>query len=383
MTQAGRALTDSGTRRRIRHATILTVTVAVLPLGVLAVAVTSTSWWDGVVVALGLLAPVFLLLRWTPEGYPDGSILALVSSAASWGVNAALGGSPIAVFALSLAGAMILPRLPRHRVIAFIGLCAAAAAIGALAFITVPFTPATAAKYLLVPAAVTAFIYIVLALVERYTIILLSLERAKQAEAELAVAQERIRFAGDLHDIQGHTLHVIKLKTALARRLTHSSPDAANNELDEVQRLIAETITRTQDLVHAQRRLNIASELENAKNLLEATGITVTITTTNPIGDPENALLAQVLRETTTNILRHAHSTRATITIDTDRIEVINDGAETGPLPALGGLDTLRHRLQEAGGALDVARHAGRFRTTATAPATHPTPPLPRSERDR
>ncbi|MHC9046833.1 sensor histidine kinase [Microbacterium saperdae] len=340
-----------------------------MPIGILAVVVTSTSWWDGILVALGLLAPLLLLRQWAPDGIPDGSILGVTLAAASWAVSAALGGSPLGVFALSLPGAMILIRLPRHRLVAIIGLIAASAALGALVFITQPFTLLTAANYLLIPAATTLFICIVMALVERYSDILLTLERAKHTEAELAVARERIRFASDLHDIQGHTLHVIKLKTALAKQVTDSDPIAAKQELDEVQRLIADTIARTQDLVHAQRRLNVAAEVENAKNLLEAAGIAVTITTINPVGDSEGALLAQVLRETTTNILRHSNSTRTTITIDAHRIEIINDGAGTGPLPPLGGLGTLRRRLEESGGTLGLARESGNFRTGATVPA--------------
>ncbi|MDR6867399.1 two-component system sensor histidine kinase DesK [Microbacterium resistens] len=342
---------------------------------------TSTSWWDGVLVAAGLLAPLLLLRQWAPDGLPSGSVLVLVLSAASWALSAALGGSPLGVFALSLAGAMILTRLPRHRFIAILGFSAASAAIGAMAFITQPFTLLTAAHYLLIPAGTTLFVCIVMTMVERYSDILLTLERAKQAEAELAVARERIRFASDLHDIQGHTLHVIKLKTALAKQITDSDPFAAKHELDEVQHLIADTIARTQDLVHAQRRLNVAVETENAKNLLEAAGIAVTVTTTGPAGGSEGALLAQVLRETTTNILRHSDSTRTTITIDARRIEIVNDGAGAGPLPPLGGLSTLRSRLEEIGGTLDVARESGRFRTTATVPAAEPVAPT--SEDDR
>lgn len=335
-------------------------------------AVTSTSWWDGILVATGLLAPLLLLRQWAPDGFPSGSILVLVLSAASWAVSAALGGSPLGVFALSLAGAMILTRLPRHRFVAMLAFCAASAAIGAMAFLTQPFTLLTAANYLLIPAGATLFICIVMTLVERYSDILLTLERARHNEAELAVARERIRFASDLHDIQGHTLYVIKLKAALANQITDSDPVAAKRELDEVQRLIADTIARTQDLVHAQRRLNVASEAENAKNLLEAAGIAVTIATINPVGGSEGALLAQVLRETTTNILRHSNSTRTTITIDTHRIEIVNDGAGTGPLPLLGGLGTLRRRLEQSGGALDLARESGSFRTAARVPAPGP-----------
>ncbi|MFJ4166871.1 sensor histidine kinase [Microbacterium sp. NPDC089698] len=361
--------------------TILTVTVAVVPIGTLAVAVTATSWWDGVLVALGLFAPLLLLRQWTPDGLPDGSVLVAILSGASWGLSAALGGSPLGVFALSLGGAMIVTRLPRHRFIATLGLSVVAAALGSLVFIGRPFTILAAENYLLIPVATTLLVCAVMALVERYSSILLALERAKQAEAELAVARERIRFASDLHDIQGHTLHVIKLKTALAKQITDADPIAAKKELDEVQHLIADTIARTQDLVHAQRRLNVPAEAENAKNLLEAAGIAVTFAMLDQVKGLESTLLAQVLRETTTNILRHSNSTRATITIDGHRIEIVNDGAGTGPLPSLGGLSTLRSRLEEIGGTLEVAREAGIFRTTATVPA--PDPIVSTSEHDR
>lgn len=339
-------------------------------------AVTATSWWDGVLVAIGLFAPLLLLRQWAPDGFPNSSILVVVLSAASWALSAALGGSPLGVFALSLAGAMILTRLPRHRLIAVLGFSAASAALGALVFITQPFTLLTAANYLLIPVVTTLLVCAVMALVERYSGILLALERAKQVEAELAVARERIRFASDLHDIQGHTLHVIKLKTALAKQITDSNPVAAKQELIEVQRLIADTIARTQDLVHAQRRLNLAAEAENAKNLLEAAGIAVTITTINPLEGAENALLAQVLRETTTNILRHSDSAHATITIDANRIEIVNDNVGTGLLPPLGGLGVLRRRLEENGGTLDLARESGEFHTTATLATPEPVAPM-------
>lgn len=335
-------------------------------------ALTASSWWDGTLVALGLLAPLLLLRQWSPDGLPKGSILVVALSAASWALSAALGGSPLGVFALSLAGAMLVTRLPRHRLIATVALCAAAVGLGSLALLTRPLTVLTAESYLLIPAGTTLLVCAVMALVERYSGILLALERAKEAEADLAVARERIRFASDLHDIQGHTLHVIKLKTALAEQITDSDPVAAKQELTEVQHLISDTIARTHDLVHAQRRLNVAAEVENAKNLLEAAGIAVTVATIAPVGESGSALLAQVLRETTTNILRHSTSTRATITVDTHRIEIVNDGADAGPLPPLGGLSTLRDRLEEVGGALDVARGSGTFRTTATLLVSEP-----------
>ena len=362
-------MTDSNVRQQIRHATILTVAIAVVPIGILAIAITATSWWDGLLVAGSLLVPLLLLGRWAPDGSPDGSILIMILAAASWALSAGLGGSPLAVFAFSLAGAMILTRLPRRRVIAVLGFCAVASTLGSLVFLTRPFTLASAAHYLLIPAATTLLICAVMALVEWYSGILIALERAKSVEAELAVARERIRFAGDLHDIHGHTLHVIKLKTALAEQIAGSDPTSAKRELAEVQHLIADTIDRTQDLVHARRRLNFTVESENAKNLLEAAGVTVTVTTIDSVNGAVGSLLAQVLRETTTNILRHAHSTRTTITINAHRIDIINDGAAAEPLPPLGGLGALRRRIEDVGGTLDLSREAGEFRTRAAIPS--------------
>ena len=80
-------------------------------------------------------------------------------------------------------------------------------------------------------------------------------------------------------------------------------------------------------------------------------------------------LLGQVLRETTTNILRHAQARQVRITLSASGITIVNDGAhETGP-PELSGLSTLRQRLADNGGELEVSRRDGRFRTTATFPS--------------
>src|SRR4028119_433985 len=112
-----------------------------------------------------------------------------------------------------------------------------------------------------------------------------------------------MRFAGDLHDIQGHTLHVVKLKIALARKLLHTDTARVEQELREIYALVGDTIEQTRELAYGRRRLNIAAELVNATNLLEAAGIRVRVDcrTEAARGD---ALPAQGLRETTTNIRR-------------------------------------------------------------------------------
>ena len=78
-----------------------------------------------------------------------------------------------------------------------------------------------------------------------------------------------MRLAGDLHDIQGDTLHVVKLKIALAQR-PHGDTKRVERELSEIYTLVGDTINQTKELAHAQRRLNLPAELVNAKNLFEA-----------------------------------------------------------------------------------------------------------------
>jgi two-component system sensor histidine kinase DesK len=192
------------------------------------------------------------------------------------------------------------------------------------------------------------------------------LEQAREREAELAVARERVRFASDLHDIQGHTLHVVKLKVALAEKLLDTDPDRAREELREVHTLVSDTIVQTKALAYAQRRLNLSAELENAKNLFEAAGIHVRLEREAEPDARVGELLGQVLRETTTNILRHAEARHVRITLGRTGIAIVNDGAaEPGPL---GGLSALRQRLAEDGGELEVSHADGRFLTAVAFP---------------
>jgi len=203
---------------------------------------------------------------------------------------------------------------------------------------------------------------------KRFYDVVHELEESREREAELAVARERIRFASDLHDVQGHTLHVVKLKVALARRLVHTDADRADDELREIYALVSETIAQTKALAYAQRRLNLSAELENAKNLFEAAGIRVRVDREAEPDEEAGALLGQVLRETTTNILRHAQATHVGVTLSASGIAITNDGAAREPLRELRGLATLGDRVAGAGGRLDVTQEDGLFVTSAVFP---------------
>jgi two-component system, NarL family, sensor histidine kinase DesK len=194
------------------------------------------------------------------------------------------------------------------------------------------------------------------------------LEKAREREAEMAVMRERVRFAGDLHDIQGHTLHVVKLKIALAGRLLRRDLGQAEQELEEVRALVGDTIAQTRELAYAQRRLNLSAELENAKNLFEAAGIRAHVDRAAGVDPRASELLGQVLRETTTNILRHAEAGEVRVTLSATGVTIVNDGAQDGPLPALRGLATLRERVASEGGELTVEQENGWFRTAVAFP---------------
>ena len=193
----------------------------------------------------------------------------------------------------------------------------------------------------------------------------LEIDDARRVAAELAVVQERYRFAADLHDIQGHTLHVIRLKTQLADKLLDRDPVAAHAQLQEAQELIAQTLAETRSLAFGDRHIAFASELANAEALLVAAGIDWTVSGSLPRG-AHDELFGLVMREATTNVLRHAQATTVAVTLEPGRISIVNDGsARTGR--TLSGLARLAERFEAVGGTLRTTTADGTFTTTAEA----------------
>jgi len=191
----------------------------------------------------------------------------------------------------------------------------------------------------------------------------LEIDAARQTSAELAVAQERYRFAADLHDIQGHTLHVIKLKTQLADKLIDRDPAAAREQLREAQQLITETVANTRDLAFGQRHVALASELANAEQLFAAAGISYAVSGEPPRGSHDE-LFGLVVREATTNILRHSQAGNVTVDLGPTSVRVVNDGSPATSR-SLSGLARLGERFEAVGGTLHTSSANGSFTTTA------------------
>ncbi|PWE10526.1 sensor histidine kinase [Streptomyces sp. BSE7F] len=357
------------TRERLRRLNVVTMAVVTLATGTLVVAVTARTWPQAVVLGAGAIAAFVASVRWTAVGIPRVVRPCLAVAAAVWIVGALVVDAHAAFYGVAVVGSLYAPKLPRRRVAAGVGLVAFVALVGAAKVLTAP-DGATDALFLfvLLPAGVTVVMVGSLFAGQVFYDLVEELEDAREREAELAVVRERMRFASDLHDIQGHTLHVVKLKITLAEKLLKTDVGRAAEELGEVRALVGDTITQTKELAYAQRRLNLSAELENAKNLFEAAGIHVRVEREADVDERANELLGQVLRETTTNILRHAQATYVRITLAEAGIAVLNDGAGTTPLSGLGGLSTLRERVAGNGGELTAEKRDGRFLTRARFP---------------
>jgi two-component system sensor histidine kinase DesK len=181
---------------------------------------------------------------------------------------------------------------------------------------------------------------------------------AAQAESEhLAKVAERERIARDLHDLLGHTLSVIVLKSELASRLTATDPARAAEEIRDVERISREALTQVRAAVRGYRSAGFDGELREAMRALAAAGIQVeTSVEPPPLSPAQETVFAMALREAVTNVVRHAHATVCRLTLrQTGRFceMVIADNGLGGALDEGSGLSGMRERVEALGGALE------------------------------
>ncbi|NQX05971.1 sensor histidine kinase [Rathayibacter sp. VKM Ac-2856] len=167
------------------------------------------------------------------------------------------------------------------------------------------------------------------------------LDRARLAEGRLAAAQERLILAGDVHDLQGHHLQVIALQLELAERLLRDDPDGALEQLRAAQRSVDGARTGTRELATRFRSVSLADELANAADLLRSAGLRVELAV-DPDADRAPAdVLGPVIRESTTNILKHGGGESARLRLAREagswRFQAVNDVPEGAEAAAIGG----------------------------------------------
>ena len=194
----------------------------------------------------------------------------------------------------------------------------------------------------------------------------------EQRTHELEINEERNRMARDMHDILGHSLTVIALKSELATRLVDVAPDQAKAELDEVQSLARSALADVRATVNSYRELSLAGELARATGVLTSAGIRADLPLTVEAVDPElRELFAWVVREGVTNVVRHAHASHCKVELTSDSIEVTDDGIGLDSAGAGDGhgLEGLRQRCQDNGADLTIEAPSGGSGTVLRASA--------------
>jgi two-component system sensor histidine kinase DesK len=201
------------------------------------------------------------------------------------------------------------------------------------------------------------------------------LDRSRQVQARLAVAEERLRFARDLHDTLGRNLSVVALKSELAARLARRQDTGAVAEMEEVREIAERSLKEVREVVRGYRAIDLDAELAGSQSVLRAAGVWCEVTGTGADLPPAvQAAVAWVVREGTTNVLRHSDATRCDITVrraaGNVTLTMENDGVAARRRPSGGtGLVGLTERLREAGGTLQGEDLPdGRYRLTVDVP---------------
>lgn len=224
--------------------------------------------------------------------------------------------------------------------------------------------------------------------VSRLVVTVRELQAARREIAQLAaaeaVAEERLRFARDLHDLLGHSLSLIVLKSTLAGRLMPPGPEAerAAREAQDIEEVARQALGEVRDAVAGYRRPTLEGELAGAREVLEAAGIDCHIEgDIGVVPEAMEAVLAWSVREGATNVVRHSRAERCEIRLTSDeeevRVEVDDDGRGPSPAEASGGtgLAGLAERVAASGGGFEAASlPAGGFRLRVSLPLRNGTP---------
>jgi two-component system sensor histidine kinase DesK len=178
------------------------------------------------------------------------------------------------------------------------------------------------------------------------------LHEARAEVARLASEAERNRIARDLHDLLGHSLTAITVKSTLARRLAVGAPPAVLAEMESVERLSRQALADVRAAVSGYQDVTLAGELARGRELLRAAGVVADLPTAyDGVPRERQELFGWVVREGVTNAVRHARASRCTVELTASSVEVCDDGVG-GPAGAGSGLDGLRARVAAAGGVL-------------------------------
>lgn len=190
------------------------------------------------------------------------------------------------------------------------------------------------------------------------------LRKANEEIEHLAKVAERERIARDLHDVLGHTLSVITLKSELAGKLMDRDPARAGKEIREVEQISRQALSDVRDAIRGYRAKGLAAELAQAKATLETAGVSVQCDAATSLKIPavQESVLSLAVREGVTNVVRHAQARTCRVRLEqyngSCRLEIADDGMGFSSVEG-NGLRGMRERVEMLGGTLERTNKSG------------------------
>ena len=273
------------------------------------------------------------------------------------------------VYTVAVAAMCLRQRLAFRAVLLCTGMCIGATLVGGSSF-------GSAISYAISTAGIGMLMLVMADLRTRNA----ELHEARTELARLAVAEERMRFARDLHDLLGHSLSLVALKAELAGRLLPHEGREAAVHVAEIEDVARGALTEVREAVSGYRRMTLDDELEGARVALSAAGIETEVTRpSGPLDPAVEAVLAWTVREGATNVIRHSHAERCSLKVTAGLgevgVEVVDDGHGEDPEPAGvnghsgHGIEGLRERVQRLHGRVEAgAKPGGGFRLAVDVP---------------
>ena len=359
---------------RLAVGVVTAVFVSISLIGFLHVLFLDVGPWE-VVLSFGCIVVLLLMqLLWYGRA---AARLRSVFGYGVLGVQACLVYLPILVFGQAwvgmpgfLAGSVLLVLGP---VAAWVAFCAVVASMGVAQLL---FTGSPVdIVYTSISTVTTGLVVYGLS---RLTALVVEVQSTRAEIARMAVLRERLRFARDLHDLLGYSLSAITLKIELTHRLMEKSPVEAGDQLLEILEISRLALSDARTVATGYRELSLEEECRSAVSVLSAADITVRLDS-DPTDLPVrvSTVLATVLREGVTNLLRHSKAKHCEITIrqsyDDAWIEIVNDDLEPGARAGVaeggrGGLHNLEVRAAEIGGSVTVEQEPNMFRLRVDVP---------------
>jgi two-component system sensor histidine kinase DesK len=291
-----------------------------------------TRSWPAALAACGYaLALVLVHLAWFRHGHGRFRGLSLV-------LQAALGSVPVLHFGVTWSalscfflGSVLLVAKPLVSVPLLVlvpgGVGVLSAGVG---------TPHVSVAEGLHAAAFTAAAAVAVFGLSWFALLAAEREVSRRELTARVVAEERLRFAQDTHDLLGLSLSAITLKVELVRKLVETKPEQAQHELTELVTMSRKALADVRSVAAGKRELCLADELRAAAAVLETAGVGVCLGQKLPehLPEPVATTFATILRESATNVVRHSKATWCEVTVGVTKgeawLRVANDGAEPG-----------------------------------------------------